>query len=233
MIIDNLRRIQAEMEASCLRSNRLPSDVLLIAVSKTQPEEAIREAYEAGQRLFGENKAQELIKKKQNLPEDICWHFIGNLQRNKVKYLVGEVALIHSVNSPALALEIEKVAARRGLVQDILIEVNIAEEESKHGSALPQAEEILRMMPELTHVKARGLMAVAPFSDNAETVRPYFKKMRELLDIWKPLLPDPEAFCQLSMGMSGDFEVAIEEGASYIRVGTALFGARHYASNER
>lgn len=233
MIIDNLRRIQAEMEAACLRSKRLPSDVLLIAVSKTQPEEAIREAYEAGQRLFGENKAQELIKKKQNLPEDICWHFIGNLQRNKVKYLVGEVALIHSVNSPALALEIEKVAARRGLVQDILIEVNIAEEESKHGSALPQAEEILRMMPELTHVKARGLMAVAPFSDNAETVRPYFKKMRELLDIWKPLLPDPEAFCQLSMGMSGDFEVAIEEGASYIRVGTALFGARHYASNER
>lgn len=233
MIIDNLRRIQAEMEAACLRSNRLPSDVLLIAVSKTQPEEAIREAYEAGQRLFGENKAQELIKKKQNLPEDICWHFIGNLQRNKVKYLVGEVALIHSVNSPALALEIEKVAARRGLVQDILIEVNIAEEESKHGSALPQAEEILRMMPELTHVKARGLMAVAPFSDNAETVRPYFIKMRELLDIWKPLLPDPEAFCQLSMGMSGDFEVAIEEGASYIRVGTALFGARHYASNER
>ena len=233
MIIDNLRRIQAEMEAACLRSKRLPSDVLLIAVSKTQPEEAIREAYEAGQRLFGENKAQELIKKKQNLPEDICWHFIGNLQRNKVKYLVGEVALIHSVNSPALALEIEKVAARRGLVQDILIEVNIAEEESKHGSALPQAEEILRMIPELTHVKARGLMAVAPFTDNAETVRPYFKKMRELLDIWKPLLPDPEAFCQLSMGMSGDFEVAIEEGASYIRVGTALFGARHYASNER
>ena len=233
MIIDNLRRIQAEMEAACLRSNRLPSDVLLIAVSKTQPEEAIREAYEAGQRVFGENKAQDLIRKKQNLPEDICWHFIGSLQRNKVKYLVGEVALIHSVNSPALALEIEKVAARRGLVQDILIEVNIAEEESKHGSALPQAEEILRMMPELTHVKARGLMAVAPFSDNAETVRPYFIKMRELLDIWKPLLPDPEAFCQLSMGMSGDFEVAIEEGASYIRVGTALFGARHYASNER
>ena len=231
MIKDNLQSVQNRIANACERAGRSADEVQLIAVSKTQPPERIEEAYRAGQRHFGENKAQELTAKKPLLPPDIIWHFIGNLQRNKVKYLVGEVALIHSVNSLALAREIERIAAARNLVQDILVEVNIGEEASKQGSLIPQAEEILLSMKELPHLRTRGLMAVAPFSEDEEAVRPYFVKMRELLNQWKPLLPEPEAFDCLSMGMSGDYEAAVEEGARYVRVGTAIFGERHYSAN--
>ena len=226
MIAENLKTVEKRIEAACLRAGRSRESVLLIAVSKTKPAEAVAEAYAAGQRLFGENHAQEIVAKKPLLPEDIRWHFIGNLQKNKVKYLVGNVVLIHSVNSEGLAAEIEKQAAKRALIQDILLEVNIAEEASKHGAAPEETVSLLHFCDAQPHIRLCGLMAVAPLAEDPEESRPYFIRLRELREELKGQLRDPAAFRELSMGMSGDFEAAIEEGTTLIRVGTLIFGAR-------
>ena len=227
MIAENLQKIEERIEAACRRAGRARESVRLIAVSKTKPAEAVAEAYAAGQRLFGENHAQEIVAKKPLLPDDIRWHFIGNLQKNKVKYLVGSVEMSHSVNSEGLAAEIEKQAAKRGLVQDILLEVNIAGESSKQGAAPEALLSLLRFCDGQPHLRLCGLMAVAPFAEDPEESRPYFIRLRELRDELKPTLRDPDAFRELSMGMSGDFETAVEEGATLIRVGTLIFGARN------
>ena len=227
MIAENLQRIEERIDAACRRAGRARESVRLIAVSKTKPAEAVAEAYAAGQRLFGENHAQEIVAKKPLLPDDICWHFIGNLQKNKVKYLVGSVAMIHSVNSEGLAAEIEKQAAKRGLVQDILLEVNIAGESSKQGAAPEALLSLLRFCDSQPHIRLCGLMAVAPLTEDPEESRPYFIRLREMRDGLKGMLRDPDAFRELSMGMSGDFETAVEEGATFIRVGTLIFGARN------
>ena len=228
MIAENLKQVEERIEAACRQAGRDRGSVRLVAVSKTKPAEAIAEAYAAGQRLFGENHAQEIVAKKPVLPEDIRGHFIGNLQKNKVKYLVGNVAMIHSVNSEGLAAEIEKQAAKHGIVQKILLEVNIAGEESKQGAAPDQILPLLQFCEAQPHIKLCGLMAVAPQAENPEESRPVFVRLRRLREELRPLLKDPEAFRELSMGMSGDFEVAVEEGATLIRVGTLIFGRRQY-----
>lgn len=223
---ERIKVIEQRIQAACEACGRPRASVGLIAVSKTKPVEMIEEAYAAGLRCFGENRAQEIVAKKPLLPEDIRWHFIGNLQKNKTKYLLGQVELIHSVNGENLALEIERQAEKRDLIQDILVEVNIAGEASKQGAALSQARALIALCDELPRLNLRGLMAVAPLSENPEDSRPYFRQLRNLWEETKPLLSHSPAFDQLSMGMSGDFEVAIEEGATMIRVGSALFGAR-------
>ena len=229
MIADNLELINARIAAACEQAGRPRDSVRLIAVSKTKPAEMVAEAYAAGQRLFGENHAQELTAKKPVLPEDIEWHFIGNLQRNKVKYVVGAAALIHSVNSAALAKEIDRVAGNRGLTQDVLAEINVGGEESKQGADAEEARSLVEAIAALPHLRLRGLMTVAPFAEDPETVRPVFRRLKEMLTEFAPLTREPEAFDELSMGMSGDFEAAIGEGATYVRIGTAIFGARDYS----
>ena len=229
MIADNLELINARIAAACEQAGRPRDSVRLIAVSKTKPAEMVAEAYAAGQRLFGENHAQELTAKKPVLPENIEWHFIGNLQRNKVKYVVGAAALIHSVNSAALAKEIDRVAGNRGLTQDVLVEINVGGEESKQGADAEEARSLVEAIAALPHLRLRGLMTVAPFAEDPETVRPVFRRLKEMLTEFAPLTREPEAFDQLSMGMSGDFEAAIGEGATYVRIGTAIFGARDYS----
>lgn len=231
MIAENLQRIEEEIAAACRKAGRPRESVQLIAVSKTKPAEMVAQAYAAGQRLFGENRPQEINAKKPLLPEDIQWHMIGNLQRNKVKYVVGQTALIHSVASLPLAEEIERMAAKRDLIQDILVEINVAAEESKQGADLAEARALVEAIRELPHLRLRGLMTVAPFVEDPEEVRPVFRQLKELLEAYRPLTREPALFDQLSMGMSGDFAVAIEEGATFVRIGTAIFGERIYDKN--
>lgn len=228
MIAENLQTIETSIAAACKKAGRPRDSVQLIAVSKTKPAEMIEEAYAAGQRLFGENRPQEITAKKPLLPADIQWHMIGNLQRNKVKYVTGQTALIHSVASLPLAEEIERLAAKRDLIQEVLVEINVAGEESKQGADLEEARALVAAIKNMPHLRLRGLMTVAPYAEDPELVRPVFRRLREYLEEYRPLTREPEYFDQLSMGMSGDFAVAIEEGATLIRVGTAIFGARDY-----
>ncbi len=228
MIAENLKKIEERIEAACRRCGRARESVRLIAVSKTKPAEAVAEAYAAGQRLFGENHAQEIVAKKPLLPEDIRWHFIGNLQKNKVKYVVGNAVMIHSVSSIPLAAEIERIAAKKGLTVSVMAEVNIADEATKHGIGREEAVELVKAMGEMPHLHVEGLMCIAPPVEDPEENRPYFIAMRKLLeDINAMSLPGVQLH-ELSMGMSGDYAVAVEEGATFVRVGTALFGARNY-----
>lgn len=232
MIQDNYRAIDARVTAACERCGRRREDVTLVAVSKTKPEELIRELMEIGVRDFGENKVQDLCRKMEDIPGDNRWHMIGGLQRNKVKYLVGSpVCLIHSVDSLRLAETIQKEAEKKQTTVPVLLEINIGGEESKGGVAPEDAEELLRQVSMLDRVKVQGLMTVAPPGDEEEN-RPYFRRMRELRDQLAALdLPGVE-MKELSMGMTDDFETAISEGATIIRVGTAIFGHRSYDAPE-
>ena len=226
MIEENLKEIRSEMEAACKKSGRSLSDVRLIAVSKTKPAEMVLEAYRAGVRDFGENKVQEILEKAPALPQDIRWHMIGHLQKNKVRQVVGKVVLIHSVDSVPLAEQIEKEAAKQGCEADILLEVNVAEEETKFGFRTGEVEEAARQIAKLPHVHIQGLMTIAPFVENSEENRGVFQKLFDLSVDMKRKNIDNVNMNVLSMGMSGDFMTAIEEGATMIRVGTSIFGAR-------
>ncbi len=226
MIEENLKEIRSEMEAACKKSGRSLSDVRLIAVSKTKPAEMVMEAYRAGVRDFGENKVQEILEKAPALPQDIRWHMIGHLQKNKVRQVVGKVVLIHSVDSVSLAEQIEKEAAKQGCEADILLEVNVAEEETKFGFRTGEVEEAARQIAKLPHVHIQGLMTIAPFVENSEENRGVFQKLFDLSVDMKRKNIDNVNMNVLSMGMSGDFMTAIEEGATMIRVGTSIFGAR-------
>ena len=206
----------------------LPEGVELVAISKYHPNEYILPAYEAGQRIFGESHEQELRQKVETLPKDIQWHFIGHLQTNKVKYIIDKVDMIHSVESLKLAEEIEKRAAQKDIVMDILIEVNMAAEESKFGVKPEDTEALLREIAKMQHIRVRGLMTVAPFVENQEENREVFRQMRELLVDMNGKKIDNIKMDTLSMGMTGDYEVAIEEGATIVRVGTGIFGERYY-----
>ena len=198
----------------------------MIAVSKTKPVDMLREAYEAGCRDFGENKVQEIMDKYEQLPSDIRWHMIGHLQRNKVKYIIDKVFLIHSVDSYRLACEISKEAVKRGIEVNILIEVNVAEEESKFGVYKDEAIELVEKIAVLPGICVKGLMTIAPYVENAEENRQYFVKLRQLsVDIMSKNI-DNVSMGILSMGMTGDYMVALEEGATYVRVGTGIFGDR-------
>ena len=204
----------------------LPAGVRLVAISKFHPNEYIEEAYAEGQRIFGESHEQELAKKVASLPEDIEWHFIGHLQTNKVRQIVGKTCLIHSVDSLHLAETIHKESVKKGIVTQILLEVNVAEEESKFGFHAEEVENALKQIQELSGVCVRGLMTIAPFVDNSEDNRPVFQKLNKLYVDMKSKNIDNGTMNILSMGMTGDFEVAIEEGATIVRVGTGIFGAR-------
>lgn len=228
MIREQIGEIKARMEEACKRAGRNPEDVRLIAVSKTKPAQMVLEAYEAGMRDFGENKVQEILEKKPVLPQDIRWHMIGHLQRNKVHQVLGQAVLIHSVDSLRLANQIEAEAAKKGIEADILLEINVAREESKFGFFLEDAESAIRTISQLPHIHIRGLMTIAPFVDNPEENRGIFQKLYQFsVDIASKNI-DNVTMDELSMGMSNDFEVAIEEGATMVRVGTSIFGARSY-----
>ena len=228
MLAEQLQDVEARIQAACARAGRRREEVTLIAVSKTKPKEMIEEAYGLGIRTFGENKVQELTEKQEALPKDIHWHMIGHLQRNKVKYIIDKVELIHSVDSFRLASEIEKEAAKKGVTADILIEVNVAKEESKFGVMPEDTMELISNISDLPHIRIKGLMTIAPFVDNPEDNRIYFRRLRNLaVDIGENK-SDNVTMSVLSMGMTNDYEIAIEEGATMIRVGTGLFGARNY-----
>lgn len=226
MVKEQLREVQKNIEQACIRAGRKPEEVTLIAVSKTKPVPMLEEAYEGGARDFGENKVQEIVAKKPQLPEDIRWHMIGHLQRNKVHQVVGKAVLIHSVDSLRLAEQIETEAAKKDTDVDILLEVNVAREESKYGFFLEEVEDAIMTIKDFPHVHIKGLMTIAPFVENPEENREVFKKLYEFaVDIGKKNI-DNVTMAVLSMGMTGDYEVAIEEGATMVRVGTSIFGAR-------
>ena len=228
MVAENLAQVQKNINESCNKINRDPNEVTLIAVSKTKPVEMLKEAYDAGARVFGENKVQEIVDKYDQMPSDVKWHMIGHLQTNKVKYIVGKTALIHSVDSLHLAKEIEKQAAKNNVIVPILIEVNIAEEESKFGIHKEETIALVREVAQMEHVHIRGLMTIAPYVENPEDNRPYFKEIRQLSVDIKEENIDNVDMDVLSMGMTGDYMVAIEEGATLVRVGTGIFGERQY-----
>ncbi len=228
-ILKNLEAVEKRISEACSRAGRRREDVRLIAVSKTKPSSLIMEAYEAGIRDFGQNKAQELVRKYEELPKDIRWHMIGHLQRNKVKYIIDKAALIHGVDSLELAQEISRQAVKHDVDANILLEINIGDEETKYGVPYDRVTELVDKIIGLPRIYLKGLMCIAPFVENSEENRKYFIKMRQkAVDINHILVHNIQAV-DLSMGMTGDFEVAIEEGATMVRIGTAIFGERTYS----
>ncbi len=228
MIKENLQSVQDNIKEICRKCDRNPEDVTLIAVSKTKPNEMLMEAYDSGIREFGENYVQELSDKIETLPDDINWHMIGHLQRNKVKYIVGKVAMIHSVDSLRLAEAIDNESSKKGVKTDILVEVNVADEENKFGVTLEDAEDFIRQLSHFDNIVVRGLMTSAPLVDNPEKNRVFFRQLRQLLVDINAKNIDNIHMDVLSMGMTNDYIIAIEEGATHVRVGTAIFGARNY-----
>lgn len=229
MVAENYREVEQKVMEACARSGRDRKEVTLIAVSKTKPVEMIKEAMEAGAEVFGENKVQELCEKYEALPNVRHWHLIGHLQRNKVKYIVDKAELIHSVDSLRLAEEISKEAVKKNVQVNILIEVNVAEEESKFGVKVEDTENLIRGIAVLPGVHIQGLMTIAPYVTDPEENRPVFRALKKLaVDIDMKNI-DNVHMDELSMGMTGDYQVAIEEGATMVRVGTGIFGERNYA----
>ena len=211
-------------------SKQIPHDVCLVAVSKTKPQELLMEAYESGQRVFGENKVQELVDKHEKLPKDIQWHFIGHLQRNKVKYLAPFVDLIHSVESLRLLKEVNKQGLKNNRVINVLLQFHIANEDSKFGLSMEECSALLESKEylEMQNVKIRGVMGMATFTKDQEQVRSEFKSLKKIYDDLKSSsLSSEDGFSVISMGMSGDYEIAIEEGSNMIRIGSTIFGARN------
>ena len=240
-IANNLDTIRERIKAAALKAGRNPEDITLIAVSKLNPAESVLAAIEHGQTDFGENWVKEMLEKQAEVekslsevsygtPDEIKWHFIGHLQTNKVKQLIGKTVLIHSVDSVKLATFIDNESKKKDTVTDILLEINIGDEESKYGIGPNDAVKFADSLKDLKNIRIRGLMTVAPICDDPEANRPYFKKMRELFVDIKSKNYDNISMDILSMGMTLDFETAIEEGATHVRVGTGIFGARDYGT---
>lgn len=228
MIRENILEIQEKINAACRRAGRSSEDVTLIAVSKTKPAEAVREAINCGMADFGENKVQELCDKIEVINEKVRWHLIGHLQTNKVKYIVDKVYLIHSVDSLRLAEKIQDEAEKKNVDVNILIQVNVANEATKFGLSPEETPDVIEKIAKLPNVHIKGLMTIAPFSETGEENRQFFRKLKQLsVDINEKNI-DNVSMSVLSMGMSHDFETAIEEGATYVRVGTSIFGERNY-----
>lgn len=228
MIKENIANVEKIINQECEKCGRKREDVTLIAVSKTKPIEMLEEAYATGCRDFGENKVQELIEKYEVLPKDIRWHMIGHLQRNKVKYIVDKVYLIHSVDSLKLAEEISKEAKKKQVTVHILIEVNVANEETKFGTTSQEVTQLIRSISKLENIKIDGLMTIAPMTTQSESNRIYFQQLKKLsVDIETENI-DNVSMNILSMGMTGDYPVAVSEGATLVRVGTGIFGERNY-----
>lgn len=228
MLLDNLKDVEERIQAACDRSGRKREDVLLVAVSKTKPVEMIEEVMTAGIVDFGENKPQELRDKYEVLPKNLRFHMIGHLQTNKIKYVIDRGVLIHSIDSIHLAEAVNAEAKKHNRIMPVLVEVNVAQEESKSGFLVEKAENAIREIAKLSNIRVEGLMTIAPFVENAEENRQYFVKLRKLsVDIAAKNI-DNVTMHHLSMGMTGDYEVAIEEGATMVRVGTGIFGERNY-----
>ncbi|MFI5201873.1 MAG: YggS family pyridoxal phosphate-dependent enzyme [Candidatus Kapaibacterium sp.] len=225
-IVRNCENLQEGIRKLCLKAKREPN-VLLLPVSKTQPIEAIQELYNFGVRDFGENRVQELLIKKDELPTDIRWHFIGHLQSNKAKYIAPFVHMVHSVQSEELARELSKRAKESNREIPVLVEVNISGEAQKQGAAPEKAEALItQFAATCPSLILSGLMGMASFEEDPEKTRPQFRMLRELRDQIRERHPELKSFTELSMGMSNDFVVAIEEGATIVRIGSALFGKR-------
>ena len=227
-IADNVREIQERICQAALRVGREPSSIQLLAATKTVSVDVLTEAYDAGLRLFGENRLQEAQEKKAALGRrpGLKWHFIGRMQRRKLKDIVGQFVLLHSVETVAQAQRIDVLAQQLGIHQEILLEVNVAEERTKGGFVRQDMQEVIERVTQFSHVVIRGLMTLPPFHEDPEKIRPYFSELRQLRDslMHQNLLPGKDA--ELSMGMSHDYHVAIEEGATMVRIGSALFGER-------
>ena len=226
MIKDNVAEVEANIQKACERAGRSRDEVTLIAVSKTKPVSDIYEVMETGIKDYGENKVQELCDKIETISEPLNWHMIGHLQKNKVRQVIDKAVLIHSVDTVGLAEQIEKEAVKRDLDVSILLEVNVAGEESKFGFAPEEVEEAAREIAKYPHVHIQGLMTIAPFVENSEENRGVFKKLYELYVDMKRKNIDNVTMNVLSMGMTGDYQTAIEEGATMVRVGTGIFGTR-------
>ena len=230
MLAENLQQVNANIEKACAAVGRAPSEITLVAVSKTKPVSMLQEAYDAGARVFGENKVQEIMDKYDQLPSDIQWHMIGHLQRNKVKYIIDKVAMIHSVDSLRLAQTIEQEAAKKDLVMPILLEVNVAEEDTKFGLKVEEVLPLLEQISSFSHIQVKGLMTIAPFVENPEKNREVFRTLKKLsVDISAKNINNV-TMSVLSMGMTGDYQVAVQEGSTMVRVGTGIFGERNYAT---
>lgn len=225
MVLENYKKVEEQICRSCEKSGRRREEVTLIAVSKTKPVVMMEELLVTGV-PFGENKVQEIVKKAPLLPENTCWHLIGHLQRNKVRQIAGMVAMIHSVDSLRLAEQIQKEYEKKNLVAEILMEVNVAREESKFGLMPEETEETIRKIAEFPNIHVCGLMTIAPFTENPEENRVHFRNLRKLLVDINSKNIDNISMTELSMGMTGDYTVAIEEGATMVRVGTGIFGSR-------
>lgn len=225
----NYENVLEKVKNACKRVNRSTDEVTLIAVSKTKPVEMLQEVYDAGCRDFGENKVQEIMNKYEKLPTDIRWHMIGHLQTNKVKYIVDKVYMIHSVDSIKLAKEISKEAVKKNVTVKVLLEVNVAGEESKFGMMSEEVKNFYDEVVDLPGLEVCGLMTIAPYVDEPEDNRQYFVKLRQLMVDMTDKKTDNKDVKELSMGMTGDYEVAVEEGATFVRVGTGIFGERNYA----
>ena len=229
MIKDNLDIAKHNIVEACKRAGRDASEVTLIAVSKTKPVCMLQEAYDAGVREFGENKVQEIMDKYDKLPSDIHWHMIGHLQRNKVKYIIDKVEMIHSVDSLRLAETISSEAVKHGVTMKILIEVNVADEETKYGISLGEAADMVDKIMKLPGIIVKGFMTVAPNSKNSEENRKFFRDLHKIAVDIKNKNIDNKGIDVLSMGMTNDYEIAIEEGSTMVRIGTGIFGARNYS----
>ena len=228
-IEENLKNVESRIARACARSGRKREDVTLIVVSKTKPVSMIQEVIRSGYRVFGENRPQELRDKADLLPADLQWHMIGNLQRNKVKYVISRAVMIHSLSSVELAQQIEKEAAKHGIVMPCLVEVNMAGESSKEGVSPDDASGFIREISTLEHVRIEGLMTVAPYVRDPEENRLWFRGLRNLaVDIDRENI-DNICMRHLSMGMTGDYEVAVEEGATMVRIGSGIMGERDYS----
>lgn len=229
MIAQNLHQVQENIKKACEKANRDLAEVTLIAVSKTKPVSMLQEAYDEGVRTFGENKVQEIMDKYGQLPQDIEWHMIGHLQRNKVKYIADKVTMIHSLDSLRLAETIESEASKHNRVIPVLIEVNVAMEESKFGISVDEVLPFVQELSKFPHLRVNGLMTIAPYVENPEENRQIFRKLKKLsVDIEEKNINNIN-MSVLSMGMTGDYQVAIEEGATMVRVGTGIFGERDYS----
>ncbi|GAB4263383.1 MAG: YggS family pyridoxal phosphate-dependent enzyme [Deferrisomatales bacterium] len=225
-VAENVRRVLGQIEEAARRAGRDPATVQLVAVTKTVPVERIRQAYDAGLRRFGENYVQQALEKVDRLPRDAQWHMIGHLQSNKAKRAVEVFSLIHSLDRPSLADALEKAARARGQRLEVLLQVNVGEEPTKFGTSPEGAVELARRAGQWPSLRIRGLMAIPPYREDPEEVRPYFRALRELAGRLRAMDLPGVAMDELSMGMSHDFPVAVEEGATLVRVGSALFGAR-------
>ena len=228
MVRENLETVEANIRKACANAGRSRDEVTLIAVSKTKPVSMLMEAYDSGIRIFGENKVQEMCDKYEQMPKDIQWHMIGHLQRNKVKYIIDKAALIHSVDSLRLAETIQEEAAKHQVVMPILVEVNVAMEETKFGTSLAEAMELVEQISHFPNIRIEGLMTIAPFVEDPEENRKYFRALKKLaVDINNKNIDNVHVRI-LSMGMTNVYMVAIEEGATMVRVGTGIFGERNY-----